>query len=154
HGLSNGGSDTWKYLIAYPTTVAAIFPMSASDDGAKSETFLYTPIRQSQGGLDTNPAPHWTQTIVDWFNNNGGHLEFFYLPNSGHNTWNSMYGRSDFFSWFLSKKKNQIQVRFNRNEVCPGEPINVVMGLTPGFSGYEWRKDDVLISGATSFKIT
>jgi predicted esterase len=154
HGLSNGGSDTWKFLITYPTMVAAGFPMSASDDLAKTENLLYTPIRQAQGGLDTNPAPHWTQTIVDWFNNSGGHLEYFYLPTAGHSTWNTMYNRSDFFSWFLSHKKNKIFVRYKRNELCESDIVSVVMGLTPGFQAYEWRKNSVLIPGATSYKIT
>lgn len=154
HGLSNGGSDTWKYLITYPTEVAAGFPMSASDDLAKTENLLYMPIRQAQGGLDTNPAPHWTQTIVDWFNNNGGHLEYFFLPTVGHGTWNNMYNRSDFFTWFLAQKKNQIMVRFKRNELCPNETVSVVLGLTPGFAEYRWYRDGVLIPNSNTFKIT
>lgn len=156
HGLSNGGAETWKFAINYPQLVAATFPMSASDDDAKTENLLYTPIRQAQGGLDTNPKAEWTQTIVDWFNTNGGHLEYFLLPTVGHGTWNTMYNRSDFFSWFLSKKKNQIYVRHKKNEPCPGDPINVVMGFTPGFEAYEWRKDGVAFTGtgAGTYKIT
>src|SRR5690606_21204361 len=99
-------------------------------------------------------APNWTQTIVNWFNNNGGHLEYFFLPGVGHGTWDRMYSRSDFFSWFLSHKKNKILVRYNRNEICPSDPINVTMGFSPGFDAYEWRRDGVLISGATQNAIT
>lgn len=153
HGLSNGGGDTWKFLIANPTFVAASFPMSASDDAAKTSNLLYTPLRQAQGGLDTNPVPGWTQTIVDWFNTNGGHLEYFYMPNTGHGVWDAQYSRTDFFSWFLSHKKNEIMVRYDRNLLCPGAPISVDMGFTPGFEAYEWQKDGVTIAGATSNKI-
>ncbi len=153
HGLSNGGGDTWKFLVANPTLVAAAFPMSASDDAAKTQTLLYTPLRQAQGGLDTNPVPGWTQTIVDWFNTNGGHLEYFFMPNTGHGTWDTQYNRADFFPWFLSQKKNKIMVRYDRNLLCPGAPISVDMGFTPGFEAYEWRKDGVVIPGATSSKL-
>lgn len=154
HGLSNGGGDTWKFLLAYPGLVAAAFPMSAASDDAKTPNLLYTPLRQAQGALDTNPTPGWAQTEVDWFNANGGHLEYFLLPGVGHGTWNYMYNRSDFFSWFLEQKKNKIFVRFNRNEICPGDPINVTMGFSPGLEAYEWRKDGVLMSGATQNTIT
>lgn len=153
HGLSNGGGDTWKFLIANPTMVAAAFPMSASDDGAKINTLLYKPLRQAQGGLDTNPVPGWTQTIVDWFNANGGHLEYFFMPTTGHGTWDAQYARADYYSWYLSHKTNEIFVRYDRNLLCPGAPISVDMGFTPGFEAYEWRKDGVVIPGATSYKI-
>jgi len=153
HGLSNGGGDTWNFTIAYPGLVAATFPMSASNDNAKTQGLLYMPIRQAQGGLDNNPAPGWTQTIVDWFNTNGGHLEYFYLPTVGHGTWTTMYNRSDFFSWFLAQKKNKILVRYNRNEICPEAVVSVDMGFTTGLEAYEWRKDGVLIAGQTSHKI-
>ncbi|MBL0744243.1 fibronectin type III domain-containing protein [Chryseolinea lacunae] len=154
HGLSGGGGDTWKFTIANPTLIAAAFPMSASNDDAKQEKMLYIPLRQSQGERDNNPNPGWTQTIVDWFNTNGGHLEYFYLPGVGHGTWETMYARPDFFPWFLSHKKNEILVLFNRNELCPGVPTSATMGFTPGFDAYEWRKDGVLIPGATTYKIT
>ncbi|MBX2916024.1 MAG: fibronectin type III domain-containing protein [Cyclobacteriaceae bacterium] len=153
HGLSGGGGDTWKFAITYPQLVAAAFPMSASDDAAKTQSMLYMPLRQAQGGMDNNPHPGWTQTIVDWFNTNGGHLEYFYLPTVGHGTWESMYSRSDFFPWFLSQRKNKILVRYNRNEICPEAVVNVDMGFTPGFDAYEWRKDGVLINGQTAHKI-
>lgn len=154
HGLSNGAKWTWQFAVANPTLVAAMAPMSGVDVVSTDPDLLYTPIRLSQGGLDTNPAPNWTQTIVDWFNNNGGHLDYLFYPTLGHGTWNTVYNRSDFFSWFLQYKKNKIEVLFNKTEYCPGDPVNTTMGFTPGFDAYEWRKDGVLISGQTTHKIT
>lgn len=153
HGLSKGGGLTWQFLISYPTLVAGAFPMSAANDAAKTQNLLYNSIRQVQGGKDTNPAPWWTQTIVDWFNTNGGHLEYIYLPNEGHGTWSAMYARADFFPWFLQQKKNKILVRFDRNELCPGAPISVDMGFTPGFEAYEWYLNGTRIQGANSHKL-
>lgn len=153
HGLSGGGGQAWEFAINYSTLTAAAFPMSATSDAARDAKMLYTPLRQSQGGLDANPTPAWSQITVDWFNNNGGHLEYFYLPTVGHGTWNTMYNRSDFFTWFLSQKKNKIMVRYDRTENCPGDPIVVDMGFTPGFQGYEWRKDGVLMVGESNHKL-
>ncbi len=122
--------------------------MSGVDERAKTTTLLYTPIRLAQGGLDTNPAPNWTQTIVDWYSTNGGNMEYFYMPTTGHGTWTTQYSRADFYSWFLSKKKNNPLALYAKTQTCPGAPIDVKLGLTPGFAGYEWRKDEVLIQGA------
>lgn len=153
HGLSKGGGLTWQFLISYPNLVAGAFPMSAANDAAKTQNLLYNPIRQVQGGKDTNPAPQWTQTIVDWFNTNGGHLEYFYLPETGHGTWTAMYARPDFFTWFLQQRKNKILVRYDRNELCPEAPISVDMGFTPGFEAYEWYRNGQRIQGANSHKL-
>lgn len=154
HGLSNGAVWTWEFATHYPTLVAGIAPMSGLTVGSTDPNMLYTPIRLAQGAFDTNPAPNWTQTIVDWYANNGGQLEYFYFPDLGHGTWNSMYNRDDFFSWFLQQKKNKIEVLFNRSELCPDEPINVTMGFTPGFDDYEWRRNGVLLETETAHKIT
>lgn len=149
HGLSNGAVWSWDFAIKYPTRVAGLFPMSGVDERAKTTTLLYTPIRLAQGELDTNPAPNWTQTIVDWYNTNGGNLEYFYMPGTGHGTWTTQYKRADFYSWFLSKKKSNPLAKFAKTQTCPGDPIAITLGYTPGFEAYEWRKDGVLIAGAT-----
>lgn len=154
HGLSNGAVWTWDFATHFPTLVAAIAPMSGLTVESQDPKMLFTPIRLAQGGLDTNPGPGWTQTVVDWYNENGGQLEYFFFPTLGHGTWNSMYNRDDFFTWFLQQKKNKIEVLFNRTELCPDEPINVTMGFTPGFEDYEWRKGGVLLESETAHKIT
>ncbi len=154
HGLSNGGTWAWDFFVNNPTMVAGFFPMSANSNAALNTNFLFNPIRQAQGALDTNPNPGWTISTVNFFQTNGGNYEYFLLDGVGHGTWNYMYNRADFFPWFLSQKKNKISVLFNKYEICPGMPISVTMGFTPGFDAYEWRKDGVLISGATAYTIT
>jgi large repetitive protein len=154
HGLSNGAKWTYQFAINNPTLVAAMAPMSGAAASPEDPDLLYTPIRLAQGGLDTNPAPSWTQSIKSWFDANGGHMEYFYFPTLGHGTWNTMYARSDFFSWFLNYKKNTIQVLYDKTEFCPGDPVSSTMGFTPGFDAYEWRKDGVLMNGETTHKIT
>ncbi len=153
HGLSGGANKTWLFAINYPTLVAGAFPMSGTDALGMDTDLLYTPMRQAQGALDTNPSPSQSQPVIDWFNTNGGHMEYFLLPGVGHGTWDTMYGRADFFTWFLAAKKNRIMVRYDRNLICPGDPISVDMGFTPGFTSYEWRKDGVLIANQNAAKL-
>ena len=153
HGLSGGASKTLTFTETYPTLVAAAFPMSGSDVNLETQTLLYTPFREAQGSLDINPTPAYSQAVVDWFNTNGGHLEYFTRSAYQHGTWDYMYSRSDFFSWFLAQHKNTIEVRFNRNLLCPEAPISVDMGFTPGFDSYEWSKDGVTIVGQNAAKL-
>lgn len=153
HGLSAGGQWTYEFAIDYPQMVAAMFPMSCIVTDSRREELMYTPIRVSQGSVDTNPKPARTQALKDGFDEDGGHMEYFLLEGVGHGTWNTMYAMNDFFTWFLQYKTNTIMVRYDRNEICPGDSINVDMGFTPGFDAYEWRKDGVLMEGDTSYKI-
>lgn len=153
HGLSNGGKFTWEFLLNNPELVAAAAPMSAVMPNSYQEYLNYTPIRLAQGGKDKNPAPGYAQSIVDQFDENGANLEYFFFANLGHGTWNTMYNRSDFFSWFLERSKNTVHVLYDNREICPGDPIDVTMGFTPGFPGYEWIKDGLLIAGADSHEL-
>jgi len=152
HGLSNGAVWTWQFASNNPSLVAAMAPMSGLN--GNDADLLYTPIRLAQGGLDKNPNPSYAQSVVDYYNNNGGQLEYFYFPSLGHGTWNDMYNRSDFFSWFLQQKANNIKVKFKKTEYCPGDPVSTTMGFAPGFSGYRWYKDGNLIAGQTAHQIT
>jgi large repetitive protein len=152
HGLSNGATWTWEFGEQDPTLVAAMAPMSGVIGNVPG--LIYTPIRLAQGGLDKNPTPAYTQTVVDYYNSNGTPLEYFYYPTLGHGTWNTMYNRADFFTWFLQQKLNNIKVLFNKTEYCVGETINTKMGFAPGLQGYRWYKEGVLIAGQTSNSIT
>ena len=153
HGLSNGAKFTWEFALEFPHLVAGIFPMSgvvAEDDYS---SLVYTPIRLAQGGRDRNPNPSFAQQEIDKVLGQGGHLEYFFLPNTGHGTWNQMYYRDDFFTKFLEHKVNRIYAKYDYYEICPGDPIDVTLGVNPGHGGYEWMKDNVLMDGVDSHEI-
>ncbi|MEM9858087.1 MAG: LamG-like jellyroll fold domain-containing protein, partial [Bacteroidota bacterium] len=147
HGTSNGGKSVWLTINAYPRLFAAATPFSGISESGYSPQLLFTPIRQYQGGNDLNPAPGYTESILNQFVANGGATEYVLYPTLGHGTWNRGYSEDDYFTWLLSHKMNDIHVLFDNREICPGDPINVTMGFTPGFTNYEWRKDGVLIAG-------
>ncbi|MEO1053271.1 MAG: PA14 domain-containing protein [Bacteroidota bacterium] len=170
HGLSAGGAGTWNIIRAYPKNFASAVPMSAASLSTIAEIprIKHIPIWLSQGAKDRSPAPATTQQLVDALENASANLRYSFYLNLGHGVWNTHYNESDFFP-FLSRanktnpvvldgemvlvqetSSKQVFELLTRNEICPGDPINVRLGLTAGFDGYEWRKDGVVISGANA----
>lgn len=151
NGLSAGGRGTWELMDINPNMFAAGIPMSA----AYSQYFnwipklKYTPVWLSQGGLDTNPTPSTANQLVQNWENAGGEIFYYYLPNSGHSTWNPTWDHPDFWDWVNSKRKNQPMVFYQRTEFCPNESVDALIGFTAGFTAYEWRKDGVILSSET-----
>jgi chitodextrinase len=148
HGLSMGGEGTWIFLQNFPQTIAAAHPMSAAGsnfwNGATANrlTYRHIPLRHAQGGLDNAPTKIQGNEQVQKIREVGGNIRYDYFPTLGHGTWNSEYAKSDFFSWFLARRKNRITVLGERTAFCPGEPFSVTLGLTAGFANYEWTKDN------------
>ncbi len=153
-GRSRGATMTWEFTRDRPEIWAATLSISGASGSFFSQNAIHVPVRLAQGGLDKNPTPDKADDLVELYEANGGNMEYLYYPTNGHSTWNPVYKRSDFYSWFLEKKKNDLHVFGGFTKVCPGDPVNIKMGFTGGFSGYEWRKDGVLIAGATSNNYT
>lgn len=169
HGLSMGGEGAWRFIAWRPDLFAAAHPMSAAGtafwknksspsgywEGEARLRYKHIPLRLAQGALDTGPRPEEGNTQVDAIRDIGGNLRYDYYPTLGHGTWNSEYGKADFFSWFLSHKKYNIHVYYGQTSFCPGENFSVLMGLSPGFAKYEWAKNGVtFLSSTTANEIT
>ena len=151
HGLSMGGGGTWKFALRHPKLFASILPMSAAyPEGANTNPLLYKPIWQFQGGLDTNPKQGVSEAKIDAILDNGANAKLTVYPNLGHGVWNTAYAEQDFFPYMERANVVNPWVLFGRSEFCPDDNINVVIGVTPGFDGYEWRRDGTLINGATA----
>jgi len=158
HGLSAGGSGVWNIIPNYAKYFAAIVPMSAANPTTVRDhvnIYKYIPIWLSQGGLDNNPQPSSAFAIQDIIDDAGGNMKLSLYENLGHGTWNRMYAEDDFFPFLLRANKTNINVLYGGNrrpddpvEICPGDPINVRLGITAGFNGYEWRRNGNLIGGA------
>lgn len=152
NGLSAGGSETWDFMFRYPKVVAGFLPISGCSIAFKDQVsvFKYIPLWIFQGGLDNNPHPGTTQAVVDADLAVGGNAKMTLYPNGGHGIWNSAWDNADFWPYLTRQHKANPWPEFGHNEFCPGETVNVRLGLTAGFDGYEWRKDGVVIPGATS----
>jgi predicted esterase len=158
NGLSGGGQGTWEMLFYKPTYIAAALPMSYTSIGYKDPSTVnlvkWTPIWNFQGGLDQSPAPSTSQQVRDAMLAAGGNYRYTEYPDLGHGTWTTAWAEPDFFPFVLRAHKANPWSLTGRTEFCPGEPVNATLGVISGFDAYEWRKDGVLISGATGNQIT
>ncbi len=150
HGLSYGGAGTNGIIASYPKLFAAALPMSPVGGWSNFSQTAYIPMWVSQGGLDINPDPGYTTLMVNQLRDLGANVIFTIYPELGHGVWNSTYSNPDFFPYINRAHKANPLVFFGRTEFCPGDVVSVKLGLSPGFDGYQWRKDGTIIAGATN----
>jgi predicted esterase len=158
NGLSAGGQGSWEMMMAYPTYISASIPMSgvsiAYKDSPTVNQLKFTPIWLFQGGLDGSPAPSTAQQVRDAFLNAGGNFTYTEYPDLGHGVWDRTWTEPDFYPFLLRGYSANPWPLKGRTEFCPGDVINVTLGLAPSFAAYEWRRNGIIIPGATSNTIT
>ena len=154
NGLSAGGNATWDFMVNYPTYIAHALPMSgcsiANAQASYIDKYKFTPVWHFQGGLDKNPDPNTTNQVKAAVDAAGGQFKTTLYPTLGHGTWSTAWAEPDFFPSCVRAYSANPWPLFGRTEFCPGDPISVTIGCAPGFSSYQWRKDGVIIPGATS----
>ncbi len=154
NGLSSGGGASWGMMIDYPTYVATCLPMSMTTLGvattANIQKYKFTPVWHFQGGLDGNPHPSTTNEVANAIAALGGQFKNTVYPNLGHGTWDAAWAEPDFYPAVKRAYSANPWTLFGRTEFCPGDAINVTVGVVPGMAAYEWRRNGVLIPGATS----
>ena len=152
HGLSAGGQGIWSILNTIPKWLAAAIPMSAASSSYTQglNNYKFTPIWLSQGAFDTDPLPSTAQSLVNSINAVGGSITYSYFPLDGHDTWDDMYNQPNFWPFLMNANKANPTVLFGRSAFCSTSGLNVTLGITPGFDGYQWKRNDTLISGAIS----
>jgi hypothetical protein len=155
HGLSNGGAGVYQALKRAPWLFAAALPMSAADDGGISSknlqsTIAHIPMWIFQGGQDTNPTVRETEGYISKWRSAGAVVRYSLYPELGHGTWNTAYSESDFFSWILKQNKSTIHLYAGSDAICTTNGQGVRMEVATGFRKYQWEKNGVIISGATS----
>jgi hypothetical protein len=155
HGLSNGGSATYEALKRAPWLFAAALPMSAVSESSliaqgQLPNVANIPLWIFQGGKDTGPTPGKTRGYVKAFRDAGAEVRYTEYPNLGHGTWNSAYKEPDFFLWMLQKNKAKIHTFSGGTAICLTNGQGVRMELAKGFYKYQWQRNGVTISGATS----
>jgi fibronectin type 3 domain-containing protein/predicted esterase len=160
HGLSSGGEGVWDFVKQYPSYVASALPMSWTSIGYKDDNDLkqkvkWIPFWNFQGGLDGAPDPGTSEQVRDAMLNLGANYKYTLYPNDAHGTWNDAYNESDFFPYMLRAYKSNPWTLFGKTEFCANEiaTINVTLGVSAGFSKYEWKKDGQQIAGATTNQI-
>ncbi len=155
HGLSGGGYSSWNFIGWYPKMFAAALPMSGGiGDYSLMNGFKHASVWQFQGALDTNPSLGWAMSMQQEMRNRNADYKLTVYNDLGHGTWNRAYSEPDFFPFIVRANKTNPWVLTGKRDYCNGETISTVMGVTAGFDGYEWRRDGVVIPGATAHEIT
>jgi hypothetical protein len=153
-GLSSGGQSDWDFMgtSTYARKFAALLPISAAqlEDKPTFTNFITVPVWLTNGGLDLNPAPETVNDIIAYWKSLGGSIKQTYYPYIGHGVWNNFWAEPDYFPYLSVPHKANPLVYFGRSEFCPGDPVNITLGLQAGFNAYEWQKDGLTIPGATS----
>lgn len=158
-GLSSGGQAAWDYLNRHPERWAVCTPISAINSASPNSldwvaNVLSIPIWLANGGKDKAPTPDLITDIMDEYNSLGGDIKQSFYPNSGHGVWDYFWAEPGYFQYIANAHKAQPVVKFKRTEFCPNDAVNAVMILQPGFYQYEWQKDNITITGATSDSYT
>ncbi|MBN9384775.1 MAG: fibronectin type III domain-containing protein [Chitinophagaceae bacterium] len=156
NGLSAGGYNSWNFIETYPQYAAAALPMSGVSlvDNSYINTYKFTPIWLFQGGRDGSPDPGTAANVVGNINAAGGNIKYTLYPTLGHGTWNTAWAEPDFFPFCVRAYASNPWTLYGRTQFCPSDTINVRMGVAPGYDAYQWRKDGVIIPGASTDSIT
>jgi hypothetical protein len=155
-GLSLGGQAVYKAMNMCGWLFASATSMSGLNYATqlKYDNVATIPLWVFQGGLDTNPAPSQSETLLNEFCQHGGSARYTFYPDLPHNTWGTAYKEPDFFSWILSKRKNDIHVYYDSTSDSPYKcsygSSGVKLGLAPGFFAYQWERDGKIIAGANT----
>lgn len=156
NGLSDGGYGVWGMDNMFPNYIAGALPMSACSLNYTTNSYvdsaMFTPYWLFQGGEDTGPAPYTTNQVLPYYYNVGANLTFTLFPTQGHDTWDSAWLEPNFFPFVLACNEANPWPLFGRTKFCPGDSINVTMGVAPGCQAYQWALNSTsnVISGATT----
>jgi lysophospholipase L1-like esterase/predicted esterase len=151
HGLSMGGQAVLEALNYADWLFAAAAPMSAISfqQSLEYDSVRNIPFWIFQGGMDSNPKPGQTETMIRSLREKGAQVRYTLYPNLGHGTWNSAYAEPDFFQWFLQHRKSDIHVDFDNPNICGTTGTGASLVLPQGFKAYQWERDGEIIPGAT-----
>ena len=173
NGRSAGAQAVWKFIQNYPKTYASALPM-AGVTGASTDNidrYKHIPLWVFQGELDASPTTFTTENAIAQVIAKNGFVRYSLYKEAGHGIFDRGYAEPDYFDFmdevhkanpsvmsgqyaqvYDDSKKQRYEFLTNE-EKCPGDPINLRLGLTAGFDGYEWRKDGNIIAGATGNEI-
>ncbi len=156
NGLSGGGSAVWSFTLRYTKLVAAYLPISATayQYYDSINKYKFTPGWHFQGGLDNAPMPSASRGLGNKILGAGGNYRYTEFSTRAHDCWYQAWTEKDYFPFMMRAHKANPWALSGRTEFCPGDSVLATVGVTAGFNGYEWRKNGMLISGATGNQIT
>lgn len=158
NGLSAGAQGVWQFYTTYPTYISYLNPMSGVYNNYADSAFVnkvkYTAIWNMHGGLDGNPTPQTAALVLSFMQAGGANYRDKVYPSLGHACWDSVWLEPDFWPAMNRAYMSNPWPLFGRTKFCPGDTINVTIGLVAGMDGYQWRFNGNVIGGATGNTIT
>ena len=157
NGLSGGGQGVIEQLGLTPQYFAAAIPMSAALPEYATPQYVnaekFTPFWNLDGGQDNNPAPFTAQYVASQFQAAGANYTYTNFTTLGHGTWDSTWAQPNFWPFVNNAYLSNPWPLYNRTTFCPGDKVNVTIGIVPGLDGYQWRRNDTIIPGAVTDSI-
>ena len=157
NGLSGGGDGTWGMMHEHPEYTASGIPMSAASFNFTTQDWInklkFLPLWNVQGGQDAAPTAYTARQIRDTYLAAGANYSYTEFTTLGHNTWDSTWKLTDFWPFLLRAYSANPWTLFGRTQFCPGDNINVTIGVTPAYQAYQWKRNDDIIPNATSNSI-
>jgi large repetitive protein len=152
NGLSGGGAATWGNFMRNPKLFAASLPISNAEYNYTPyiKANKFNPIWLFQGALDQNPPAYRARIVRDSAVAAGANFTYTEYPTRGHDCWYQAWAEPDYFPFIKRAHKANPWPENGRTEFCPQEAVSQVIGVTAGFTAYEWRRNDTLIAGATA----
>lgn len=151
-GLSAGGAESWDCLMYYAKSFAAFLPIS--DAEYKYEPYIvqnkWSPIWLFQGALDNNPPPVRARILQSTAIEAGANFTYTEYPDRGHGCWYQAWAEPNYDAFIRNAYKSNPWPDSGRTEFCPGEPVNVTIGVAAGMDGYQWKKDNDIIPDANT----
>jgi hypothetical protein len=153
HGLSIGGYAVYETLKRAHWLFAAGQPMSAVKDASIRKYKLESkvaniPLWVFQGGTDTAPSVSYTNKLVSDLRNAGSVIRYSVYDGVGHTCWYKAFAEPEFYSWMLKQSKTNIHAAKGITIINGTQYPKLMLG--EGFFAYQWEKDGVIISGATT----
>ncbi len=153
HGLSIGGYAVYEAMMRASFLFAAAQPISAVRDAGifeynQQNRVAHIPVWAYQGGTDTAPTPAYTNSVVTNLRNAGAVVRYSLYDGVGHTAWYKAFAEPEFYSWMLSKRKENIHPFKGNTVINTSQAIYPKLMLAEGFFAYQWEKNGVIISGA------
>ena len=110
-GLSMGGYGTWDLAMRHPYWFAAAVPVCGGGDENNAARFAGLKLQVWHGEDDEVVPAFRSRNMVEGITGLGMKVDYFELPNTGHNSWYKAYRGKEFSEMFFPAKRDPKQMQ-------------------------------------------